>query len=374
MDDFRERFPRTYRAIEIGIARGLHTGAAVYISREGKTFANGGVGEARAEEGLTDDTILLWLSAGKPFAAVGIAQLMQKNRLGPHDPVAKHIPQFGVKGKEEITIRHLLTHTGGFRWADFLPSMEWRTIIERICAAPLEPRWVVGKTAGYHAFTSWYILAEIIQRVDPEGRTFEKYVADEIFGPVGMRDCCYSMTPEQYTAYGERIGQLHSSMQNDGSRQIKWDTPKQCMVCVPGASARGPVRELGRFYEMLLNGGKTASGASLLSAESVANFTARHREGMLDLTFKQTVDWGLGFIVNSSRYGEESVPYGFGPYAGEKAFGHGGSQSSIGMADPEHGVVIVVVFNGMPGEIAHHERMRGMLKAIYEDLGIGQPK
>ena len=60
------------------------------------------------------DTIMLWLSSTKPIAAIAIAQLWEQEKLND-DPVAKFIPEFGVNGKEPITIRQILTHTGGFR-------------------------------------------------------------------------------------------------------------------------------------------------------------------------------------------------------------------------------------------------------------------
>jgi CubicO group peptidase (beta-lactamase class C family) len=138
----------------------------------------------------------------------------------------------------------------------------------------------------------------------------------------------------------------------------------------PGASARGPIRELGKFYEMLLSVGQTSAGKQIVSRQTVAEITRRQRAGLMDLTFKHIVDWGLGFIVNSARYGEQTVPYGYGPHASPETFGHGGSQSSTAFADPRQGLVVAIVFNGMPGESQHQMRLRNALKAIYEDLHL----
>ncbi len=91
---------------------------------------------------------------------------------------------------------------------------------------------------------------------------------------------------------------------------------------------------------------------------------------MKDTTFNHVMDWGLGFLVNSAIYGPDTVPYGFGPPASPRAFGHGGSQSSASFADPEHSLVVVVICNGMPGEAAHQKRMKAILAAIYEDVGL----
>ena len=84
------------------------------------------------------------------------------------------------------------------------------------------------------------------------------------------------------------------------------------------------------------------------------------------------MDWGLGIIIDSNRYGDDTVPYGYGRSSSPRTFGHGGSQSSIAFADPDCRLVVAAVFNGMPGEAKHDARMRAVLAALYEDLGLAQ--
>jgi CubicO group peptidase (beta-lactamase class C family) len=366
MDDFSLQFPQAARIVREGLGS-LHIGAQIYISRRGEILADAAPGFSRPGVEMTVETIMPWLSAGKPLTAVAIGQLFDAGRLAWDDPVAKYLPEFAVKGKEPVTLRHLLTHTGGFRWADFAVTMPWETIIERICAAPLEPRWIVGKTAGYHALTSWFILAEIVRKLDPARRPYDQYIRDNIFLPLGMEDCWLALPSRKAEDYGSRLGVL---LDTGSSQPMRYDSFQHVAICTPGASARGPIRQLGKFYEMLLKGGSAASGNSLISGQTVAELTRRQRVGLMDLTFKHIVDWGLGFIVNSARYGEATVPYGFGPHASDETFGHGGNQSSTAFADPRHGLVVAIVFNGMPGESAHQQRMRATLKAIYQDLHL----
>jgi CubicO group peptidase (beta-lactamase class C family) len=121
---------------------------------------------------------------------------------------------------------------------------------------------------------------------------------------------------------------------------------------------------------MLLAGGETPGGRRILRPETIHALTSRQRVGMYDQTFKHVIDWGLGFIVNSNRYGIDTVPYGFGRYAGESTFGHNGFQSSTAFADPEHQLVVAVVCNGACGDAAHDRRMRAIDAAIYQDLGL----
>ena len=143
--------PRMIAVIERGIAAGLHSGAQFYVSRDGVIVASGAVGEARPGVAMMGENILIWYSAGKPLTAIAIAKLNEAGLVGLDEAVAKYIPEFGVKGKEAISVRNLLTHTGGIRWANFQPGMGWEEILGRICDAPLEPRWEIGRTAGYHA-------------------------------------------------------------------------------------------------------------------------------------------------------------------------------------------------------------------------------
>ena len=120
---------------------------------------------------------------------------------------------------------------------------------------------------------------------------------------------------------------------------------------------------------MLLARGSLGS-ARILLPQTVEALTARHRAVMLDLTFRHVLDWGLGFQVNSNQYGVDTVPYGFGPHASYRTFGHNGHQSTSAFADPERKLVVIVIPNGMPGEVAHDRRMREIHTAIYEDLSL----
>ena len=358
------RLTRTNDLLHAGIERGLHIGAQLYVSLRGETIADVAIGEARPGVPMRADTLMLWLSAGKPVTAVAIAQLWQRGLLELDDCVAQHIPEFAAGGKENVTIRHLRTHTGGFRgmlgkWED----QSWEKIIVAVCAAPLEPRWRVGVDAGYHLGTSWYILGEIIRRLD--GRPLEQYVRDEIFLPLGMSDCWIGMPAQQYRAYGDRIGFLHDTSGAAPRTSFAQDTEAAAAQCRPGSGARGPARQLGRFYEMLLN-----RGEKIITSQTADAMTTRQRAGIYDKTFRHTIDFGLGFIIQSNQYGIDTVPYGYGPHASPRTFGHGGARSSSGYCDPEHGLVVACILNGAPTEAQHDARMREINAAIYEDLGL----
>lgn len=366
--------PQTCSVIEQGMISGDHAGAQLYVSRGGSPVAEVALGDSRPGMPMTTDSIVLWLSSTKPIGAAAVLQLREQGLLELDDPVARHIPEFAAHGKEAVTIRHLLTHTCGFRWVDIgWPENDWNTIIALLCDAHLEKDWTPGQKAGYHPFTSWCILGELVGRVD--GRKFSQYVRDEIFEPLGMADSWIGMPVEQYRRYGERIGLLSDTFAQTKAASEpafhRFSSERGATDCIPGGNGHGPVRELGSFYEMLLAGGEVG-GMQVLSRDSVAMMTSRQRVGMFDETFKHVMDWGLGVIIDSKQYETRPIPYCYGPHASPETFGHGGSQSSVGFADPAHGLVVAVVFNGTPGEPRHQRRLQQFCTALYQDLGLAE--
>ena len=132
-----------------GIDRGLHLGAQLYVSIDGKAVADLGIGEARAGVPMTPDSMVVWFSMTKPSVAVAIAQQWERGNLELDDRVADHLPEFATHGKDTITLRHLLTHTAGIRGGDAVvshaPGLEyWDEIVAGICAIIPEADWVPG--------------------------------------------------------------------------------------------------------------------------------------------------------------------------------------------------------------------------------------
>jgi CubicO group peptidase (beta-lactamase class C family) len=369
MDSVNGPLPETLKVIESGIERGLHTGIQLYVSRGGNVIADAGVGESSPGTPMTAESIMMWLSAGKPLTAVAILQLVEQGLLNLDGRIVDWMPEFAAGGKDEIRLHHLLTHTGGFRNIESgWPQLSWDQSIARICESPLEDDWRVGETAGYHTTSSWYILGELIQRVDPKGRSFSQFFRDEICEPLGMQSSLNGMPSEFWSANRARIAEM-SQLEKGRTELLPWHEEQHCVAPSPGANSRGPVRELGRFYESLLAGGEL-DGRRILSEESVELLTGRHREGLFDQTLLHRVDFGLGVILDSNRYGVDTVPYGFGPFCSERTFGHGGSQSSIGFADPDADLVVCYVANCRVGEPRHQKRNREIVSAFYRDLGL----
>ncbi len=366
------QLPETLRLLRQGIDEGLHLGGQLYVSLADGRCQTQVFGEHQPGQSMTADTLMIWLSASKPIAAVALAQLWEAGLLQLDDPLVRYLPEFSVYGKERITLRQVLTHTAGIRMLTTgWPEASWDEIIATICARRPEPRWTPGEKAGYHLSSSWFLLGEVIHRID--GRSFSDYVRQEIFEPLGMMDCWIGMPEQRFTGYDERIGRTYGT-ENGQRLERRWHNQANVTGCSPGGNGYGPLAELGRFYELLLgrDGSPpgTFEGRQLVSPQTVEALTTPQRVGMIDHTFKHRIDWGLGFIVNSEHYAVDTVPYGYGAHASRRTFGHSGFQSSTAFADPRWGLVVALAVNGNPGEVAHTLRFRRLTESIYEDLGL----
>ncbi|HYL60257.1 MAG TPA: serine hydrolase domain-containing protein [Candidatus Acidoferrales bacterium] len=362
---------RAQQIIDAGIERGLHIGGQLYVSRDGKTVADLAFGLAREGVAMTPDTIMLWMSSTKPITPIAIAQMWERGKLSLDDRVEQHIPGFGAKGKSAITIRHVLTHTAGFRAAVGPWTADpWDKIIANICDAELEPGWVVGRTSGYHVASGWYILGEIVRRLDPEHRPYSRYLREEVLEPLGMRDTFVGMPTERWREYGdERIAPMHFAAtfkRPQPHRYWPWSNSAEAVAVErPGGNGRGPIHDLGRFYEAML-----AGGAGVVRPQTVEAICARHTVGLPDKTFGVQLDRGLGVVLDGKQYGAASGWYG--TRCSPRTWGHAGYVCSVGFLDPENRLVVAMVFNGMTEAEPplHDERVRETIDSIYEELAI----
>ena len=337
-------FAEVIETLERQRAEGMHDGAQVYVSRFGEPLLDTAIGESVPGRALERDDVMLWYSSGKPVTTTAVLQLWERGRLGLDDRVADYVAGWGA-GKERVTIRHVLTHTGGFtmtrRGEMFDKDVPYAEAVARIAAHPAE--WEPGTKAGYHPTSGWKILGAIVEAVD--GRPIERYVADEVLVPVGRRRAA-SASREEQAALGDRLVPVHwkghalAFQDESGLRMVPYhieeihNEPWHVAKVEPGGGMRGPARELGRFYESLLG-----FGTAILEPRTVEVMGAVHRYGLPDVIFGgQKTPWGLGVQVAGGMSGG----------LGRRAFGHGGMASSRGIADPDTGLVLVLVANGLP--------------------------
>lgn len=156
-----------------------HRGRIVYR----KAFGSRAVVPQR--ESMTPDTIFDLASLTKVVAtAPSVMRLVEEGKVRLNDPVARYLPEFRGNGKEQITVRMLLTHTSGLAPDPPLSAAEagaaslWKEINDEAPIAPPGARFIYSDT-GFIA------LGELVERVS--GMALDEFAARNIFAPLGMR-------------------------------------------------------------------------------------------------------------------------------------------------------------------------------------------
>jgi CubicO group peptidase (beta-lactamase class C family) len=349
--------------LERGRAAGLHDCAQCYVSLEGEVLLDAAIGESVPGRPLLTDDVMLWYSSGKPLTTAAILQLWEHERLDLDDPVARYLDGW-AQGKERCTIRHVLTHTGGFPMygsPDFDREISYAEALARIVTT--RATWEPGTAAGYHPVTGWKVLGAIVEVLD--GRPIDRYLHDEILMPLGCSSSSLGVPLDVQRELGDRLvpvawkGHRFPVVEDDGGlRMVPYhieeihNQPWHIAKVEPGATMRGPARELGRFYESLLG-----YRPPVLEPRTVEVMSAVHRHNLRDALFGIAAPWGLGVTVDMSGG------------TGRRAFGHGGMASSRGLADPECGLVMALVCNGLPNPLVAEQRLIEVTDAVYTALG-----
>ncbi len=124
-------------------------------------------------EPMTVDTVFDMASLTKVMATTGsIMRLVQLGQIKLNDPVAKYIPDFAQNGKEDVTIRQLLTHYSGLR-ADLDLRPTWSGMEEGYRRANAEKLINPPGSTFLYSDINFIVLGELVQKVS--GVTLNQY-------------------------------------------------------------------------------------------------------------------------------------------------------------------------------------------------------
>ncbi|MEV6668977.1 serine hydrolase domain-containing protein [Streptomyces sp. NPDC051162] len=363
----RAALPGTMRELEREVGTST-PGAQIYVSLDGVPLADAGLGLARPGVAMTHRSLPLWYCCAKPLLSVALGRLWEAGAYDPYLPVAHYLPEFGNRGKESITSMELLTHTGPLPTGDdplhgvVAGPDEERA--RRAFEVPVTPRPGDVPGINYSQWWAWFVLARILPAVD--GREYGAYVQEEILGPCGMSDTHVRLDREEFAAFGDELPLIHVSNPEGGPRPTHWwSTEAATTRCIPGVNTRGPLRDMGRLFEMLLRGG-SAPGGRVLAPPTVAALTARHRTGLQDRY--GNADWGMGFRLECRQLDPRFTS--FGSYASPRSYGHDGLWTAVVFADPDAALVVALHLNGKVEHERHRERIVRLADAVYQDLHI----
>ena len=188
------------RMIGGAIAAGKLPGAVLQVGHGGKVVYLKAYGDRALEpkvEAMSVDTIFDMASLTKCLVtATAVMQLWEQGKVGLDEPVARYLPEFGVNGKDKVTVRELLTHYSGLP-PDVVLADKWSGKEEGVRRAMASGLETAPGTAFKYSDINFITLGVLVERVS--GERLEVYAERHIFGPLGMRDTRY-LPPAEWKA------------------------------------------------------------------------------------------------------------------------------------------------------------------------------
>jgi CubicO group peptidase (beta-lactamase class C family) len=341
------KLPGVGDAMQALVAKNEIAGAVTVVVSKDKVLhlETTGFADAAAKKPMAPDSLFWIASMTKPITGTAVLMLQDEGKLKVSDPVEKYLPEFAdlktPSGKPaHLTITQILTHTSGLGEAPAPEARHAKTL------ADLVPLWLAAPMQ-YEPGAKWQYTqsginaaARIVEVVS--GKTFDVFLQERLFDPLGMKSTTFYPNVEQRA----RLATAYA-MNKDGILEPvppradfgSHDRPPQGNG---GLYSTAP--DYARFCQMLLNRG-SLEGHRYLSPAA-----------MKFLTTPQTGDMPTGFF-QSNTFGNHGANYGWGiatcvlrtPHEGVAemlspgSFGHGGAWGTQAWVDPVKGVAYVMM-------------------------------
>jgi CubicO group peptidase (beta-lactamase class C family) len=371
----KKKLARVDRALDQAIAKSQIPGAVVLagMPRDGEELVHEsvrGVAVQKPERvAMARDTIFDLASLTKPIAtATAVMILAAEGRLDLDDPVAKVLPAFAERGKDRVTIRHLLTHTSGLKpWRPFheaLLERERKTgdhilctpaakeaVLERIFRSTLvhEP----GEAAVYGDL-DFILLGAVVEAVS--GQPLDEFAAERVFRPLGMQDARFVRLGEGQPPLGDAFRRRFAATESCPWRgRVLWgevhDPNAWAMGGVAGhAGLFASADDVLRFGRTLVDVWHGRSGA--FPRARLAEFAARQN-------LPPGSDWALGWDTPAAQ-GSSA-----GGHFSRSSIGHLGFTGTSLWIDLDAECVIVMLTNRIHLVV---KRSKFALRAEIHDL------
>jgi CubicO group peptidase (beta-lactamase class C family) len=278
---------------------------------------------------MTLDTVVWIASMTKAITATAAMQLVERGKLSLERPAAEVVSELGavrvLEGfdaagrprlrapKRPMTLRHLLTHTAGFSYEIWSPAIAQfqqvtgtpgiTTCTNAALGTPLlfDP----GDRWDYGINIDW--AGKMVEAVS--GQRLDRYLQDNILGPLGMKDTSFKLSASQR----ERLSAVHGRGPDGALAPIEFGIPQEPEFHMGGGGLYGTVPDYLQFCVMIMNGG-THNGAQVLQ-KSTVDLMGQNHIGDLEIGVLKTAmaplsndvepfpgmskKWGLSFLINT---------------------------------------------------------------------------
>jgi methyl acetate hydrolase len=386
------QLPQVDRVLKAAADRGDVPGVvAMAATREGPVY-EGAFGRRALPDGaaMTADTVFWIASMTKAITSTAAMQLVERGKLSLDRPIAEILPELAAPqvlegfdaadepqlrpARRPITLKHLITHTAGFVYDIWNPEvgryMEKRGIPGIItcqnAALALPLTFDPGEAWDYGINIDW--VGKAVERAS--GRTLGDYFAEHIFGPIGMKDTGFALTPERRA----RLVGMNARSEDGTLAPISFELPADPEFQMGGGGLYGTAADYLAFEQLFLNQGR-ADGRQVLRPETV-QLMSQNAIGDLTVRLLKTAvaaysnnaeffpgmvkKWSLGFMIST-----QAVPGGRS--AGSLAWA--GLGNTYFWIDPAKGIAGVILMQLIPFADAEAlALLDGFEKALYAGL------
>jgi len=314
--------------IEQAVTDGNIPGAVLVVGHDGAVVYRKAYGSRALEpkrEAMTLDTVFDLASLTKVIATTtAMMQLFEQGKVRMNDPVAKYVPEFAQNGKEDITVRQLMTHYSGLA-PDLDLTTPWEGKNTAYELAFIEPPETTPGSGFVYSDINFITLGALVERVS--GETLDEYATQHIFTPLKMTRTRF-VPPASWrakiapTQYDENEHMLRGEVHDPTARR---------MGGVAGhAGLFSTADDLAKFAQALLNG-----GGGILSADTVEKMTSPETPPQAPVL--RGFGWDIDSPFSSNR--GDLLPVG--------SFGHTGFTGTSVWIDPTTQTYIILLTNSV---------------------------
>lgn len=293
-----------------------------------------------AAPGLPAGPEALWplASISKVYTAATIMRLVELGELTLNTLASALFPTFRGGRREEVRLRHLLTHTAGMIYES--PEMEARLKAHTPLAALLaealaEP--LVGAPGAQVGYADYHYLLAGAMAEAATGRTLPALMQELVLTPAGLRETFFPLPPELQARKAAVRGPLA-----EGTDGAMYNSAYALALAHPAFGVVASLSDLARFALHFLPGGPRIHHEATVRAmisDQAGGVPGAHPAAQ-GLGPRTPMPWGLGWYLQTP-----TTPAVIADLASFRAFGHGGASGCMLLGDPEAGLAVAYVSN-----------------------------
>ena len=331
-------------ALQPFVESGSLAGAVTVVANKDKVLSLETVGfmDVGAKQAMKTDSLFWIASMSKPITGTALMLLVDEGQVKLDDPIEKYLPEFKElqvtvansaelkKPSRLVTVRDVMSHTSGmpFKSAKEQPTLDGLSLKVAVLSYAATPLQSEPGAKYQYSNAGINTGARIIEVVS--GMSYEDFMDQRLFKPLGMKDTTFWPNEEQVTRLAKpyKPSTDKTKLEETTISQLIYPlSNRHNRYPMPAGGLFSTASDVATFCRMLLNGGEL-NGKRYLSEAAIKTMTS-----------KQTGDavkdgYGIGWSTNGMT------------------FGHGGALATNMTIDPQRGLITVFLVQhaGFPGE------------------------